>query len=245
LDLQNYLRSLSKLNPNDTIISDNFYISLLHFSIMQLFIIILLFFIPIIGFNLADIANTHSWQTKLVHGKLGQFYSLSASMLDDSIKYGSLAKMLAMNQQNVTSENSKSHPDPRDQAIMTLQRQETENSTSPTYTLTIHGNGNITYEGIKNVDTVGTRNYRIPIEEARKLVAEFHNIYYEVLNEKYEDRTLNSSHPTVTTSFTIFGNSKTVVDEHGSDAPSVLRELEDKIDKVANSKHWINGYKGK
>jgi hypothetical protein len=213
---------------------------------MRLFIIILLFFIPLVGLNLADILNTHTWQTKFVHGKLGQFYPLSASVLDDSIKYSSLAKMIAMNQQNgVTSENSKSHSDPRDQAVMTLQRQETANSTSPIYTLTIHGNGSITYEGIKNVDTIGTRNYRIPIEEARKLVAEFHNIYYEVLNEKYVDRTLNSSLPTVTTSFTIFGNSKTVVDEHGSDAPPMLRELEDKIDEVANSKQWIYGYKGK
>ena len=43
----------------------------------------------------------------------------------------------------------------------------------------------------------------------------------------------------VTTSINMNGRTKTIVDDHSSYAPPRLRELEDKIDQVTNSKQWI------
>lgn len=130
--------------------------------------------------------------------------------------------------------------DPRDSAVITIQKQETTNGMVPVYSLTVYGNGNVIYKGIKNVDTKGIQTYQIPKDIARELVNGFINIYYFALKDKYSDSsTMSNNLPIVITSININGKTKTVLDDHNSYAPPPLRALEDKIDQLTNSKQWI------
>jgi hypothetical protein len=128
--------------------------------------------------------------------------------------------------------------DPRDSAVITMQRNSTANSISPVYSLTIFGNGSVVYQGIKNVNTTGIHTYQIPKDGARELVNEFINIYYFALKDRYGDSSSASSVDTVTTSININGRTKTILDDKSSYAPEPLRALEDKIDIVTNSRQW-------
>ena len=140
---------------------------------------------------------------------------------------------------NTTAANSTQASDPRDNAVITMQRHGTANRLFPVYSLTIYGNGSVIYNGIKNVDTTGAQTYQIPKDRARELVNTFINIYYFALKEKYSDSSNASTSPVVTTSININGKTKTVLDDHSSYAPPTLRALEDMIDQIANSKQWI------
>lgn len=128
--------------------------------------------------------------------------------------------------------------DPRDSAVITMQRNNTANGISPVYSLTIFGNGSVVYQGIKNVNTTGIHTYQIPKDGARELVNEFINIYYFALKDKYGDSSNATSVDTVTTSININGRTKTILDDKSSYAPESLRALEDKIDNVTNSRQW-------
>lgn len=129
--------------------------------------------------------------------------------------------------------------DPRDNAIISMQKYGTANGLLPEYSLTIHGNGSVVYKGIKNVDTIGMKSYQISPDKSRELVNGFINIYYNALKEKYGNSSNSSNIPIVITSINLNGRIKTVIDYHNSYAPPSLRELEDKIDQLANSKQWI------
>jgi len=128
--------------------------------------------------------------------------------------------------------------DPRDSAVITMQRNSTASCISPVYSLTIFGNGTVVYQGIKNVNTTGTHTYQIPKDRARELVNEFISIYYFALKDKYGNSSSTSSVDTVTTSININGRTKTILDDKSSYAPEPLRALEDKIDNVTNSRQW-------
>jgi hypothetical protein len=157
----------------------------------------------------------------------------TVSSIDDSG-----TKEIEQDNNNTASENRQSS-DPRDSAVITMQRHETVNGLSPVYSLTIYGNGTVVYKGIKNVDTIGIQTYQIPKDKARELVNEFINIYYFALKDKYSNSSIGSNLNMVTTSINMNGRTKTIVDDHSSYAPPTLRALEDKIDQVTNSKQWI------
>src|ERR1044072_5001999 len=53
----------------------------------------------------------------------------------------------------------------------------------PIYSVTIHGDGTVIYKGKQYVKVEGTRRYKIPKEEVKKLVAEFYRIDYFSLKE--------------------------------------------------------------
>lgn len=89
--------------------------------------------------------------------------------------------------------------DPRDTAIITMQRHGTGNGLFPDYSLTVYGNGSVIYKGIKNVASSGVKTYQIPKDQSRQLVNEFLNIYYFSLKEKYSDSGKASNLPIVTT----------------------------------------------
>jgi Domain of unknown function (DUF6438) len=139
---------------------------------------------------------------------------------------------------NSVAPEAQKSSDPRDSAIITMQRNSTANCISPVYSLTIFGNGSVVYQGIKNVNTTGIHTYQIPKDRARELVNEFINIYYFALKDKYSDSSNASSIETVTTSININGRTKTILDEKTSYAPESLRVLEDKIDNITNSRQW-------
>ena len=88
---------------------------------------------------------------------------------------------------DTTSASNTQSPDPRNSAVITMHRHGTANGLFPVYTLTIYGNGTVTYKGIKNVETCGVETYQIPKDRAIEIVDEFNNIYYFSLKDKYYD----------------------------------------------------------
>lgn len=154
-----------------------------------------------------------------------------------------ISSITEMEQDNDTiSSETGQASDPRDSAVMTMQRHETPGGKTPVYSLTIHGNGSVIYNGIKNVDTSGIQSYQIPKDKARELANEFINIYYFALKDNYSNSSNASNLSMVTTSISMNGRTKTVVDDKSSYAPQPLRALEDKIDQVTNSKRWLEAH---
>lgn len=132
--------------------------------------------------------------------------------------------------------------DPRDSAVITLKREGKGNALLPIYSLTVYGNGSVIYKGTKNVATSGMVNYHIPKASVRELSNEFIKIYYFALKDKYSDPTAKvANNAIVTTSINMNGEIKTILDDHNSYGPVTLRQLEDKIDQLTNSKQWIYG----
>jgi hypothetical protein len=107
----------------------------------------------------------------------------------------------------------------------------------PVYKLTISGDGNVVYEGERFVKSSGTQKYQISQDKVKELVDEFHRTNYFTLNDSYSDGV--TDFPSAITSITVNGTTKTIDDYQGAQAPKELRELEDKIDEIANSNKWI------
>ena len=127
----------------------------------------------------------------------------------------------------------------RNTIIITIERRSTGNI-APSYSLTINGDGTIIYHGIENVKTIGKQKGRISEKDVNQLVNEFINIYYFALKDRYDtmaDPSASSTH-IVTTSILLNGKTKKVFHVQESIAPYGLSVLEDKIDKITNSKQW-------
>ncbi len=107
--------------------------------------------------------------------------------------------------------------------------------TCPDYSLEIYGNGTVKYEGHNFVAVTGRKTATIAQEDVRELVKHFYNINYFSLEDEYTAGV--SDLPTTTTSIRIDGRFKQIVDYYG--APEELRQLEDKIDEIANSEVWV------
>jgi len=109
----------------------------------------------------------------------------------------------------------------------------------PVYSLTIDGNGMVIYQGKDYVRTTGLQQATIGQDKVLELAAEFDRVGYFSMNDAYTQVTITDS-PTVTTSITRGGKTKTIVHYHGDlSAPEQLSALEDKIDQTANSAQWI------
>jgi hypothetical protein len=118
--------------------------------------------------------------------------------------------------------------------------------TCPVYTLMIKGDGTVTYEGRDFVKVKGKQVSHISQDKVRELVEKFHKIEYFSLEDSYTyklnvngSRILVHDLPTTKTSMTIEGKTKNVDNYYG--APEKLKELEDLIDEVCNSKMWVKG----
>ena len=129
-----------------------------------------------------------------------------------------------------------SGPQSLDGAIISIERTVCFGS-CPDYELTIYGNGTVIYEGRNFVAVTGMRTSTIPVQDVRGLVTEFYKINYFSLKDEYTAQVTDL--PTTTTSIKIDGRFKQVVDYYG--APEALRQLEERIDRVANSAVWVTG----
>ena len=119
-------------------------------------------------------------------------------------------------------------------AVITLDRTVCFGS-CPDYALTIYGNGTVTYDGRNFVAVTGERTGTIAPEDVRGLVKNFYDIDYFSLRDEYIDQVTDL--PTTTTSIRIDGRFKEIVDYYG--APEALRQLENRIDEIANSDIWV------
>ncbi|HEY8140940.1 MAG TPA: DUF6438 domain-containing protein [Nitrososphaera sp.] len=109
--------------------------------------------------------------------------------------------------------------------------------TCPSYSLTIHGNRTVRYEGFAFVAVTGVRTDQISDEKIRELVQEFYRIGYFSLEDRYEDPSTDL--PSTTTSIAVEGMKKSVY-RYGF-GPENLIQLENKIDELAGTEKWIKG----
>ncbi len=125
-------------------------------------------------------------------------------------------------------------PDDLSGVVITLERTPCFGS-CPAYRVTVHGDGQVTYEGEMFVEVMGVETYQIPEEDVRELVAAFVSLNYFSLDDEYVSRSTDL--PSTTTSITIGGMTKTVY--HYGDGPGTLIQVENKIDELAQTKDLI------
>ena len=91
------------------------------------------------------------------------------------------------------------------------------------------------YEGRNFVAVTGRQTSSISQEQVRELVKAFYETDYFSLKNEYSAQVTDL--PTTTTSITVDGRFKQVINYYG--APEQLMELENKIDDISNSEKWV------
>ncbi len=114
----------------------------------------------------------------------------------------------------------------------------------PVYSVSISGDGIVTYEGVANVKVTGKHVYSIPIEQVKELVSAFYRIDFFSLSDKYitrdngdGTRTERDHAAPVTTSITANGRTKKVYNFFG--APEKLIELQKKIYEISRAARYV------
>lgn len=111
----------------------------------------------------------------------------------------------------------------------------------PVYSLSIAGDGTVTYFGKKHVNVKGSASKQVALGDVQALVDEM--LRADFLNLSVPEGCaagLYTDAPGATTSLTLHGSTHTVEHYHGNAcAPAALRPLEDAIDRVAESAAWL------
>lgn len=107
--------------------------------------------------------------------------------------------------------------------------------TCPVYSVTIHGNGEVVYQGERFVAVTGEQRRQIPEEKVRELLAKIEEVGFFEMKDRYEGEI--SDLPSTTTTVTIGEREKSVYDYY--EPPAGLLELEAKIDEIAGTQEWI------
>jgi PAS domain-containing protein len=109
----------------------------------------------------------------------------------------------------------------------------------PAYRVTISGDGQVTYVGERFVNVVGERRASVPRADVERLLRRFDEADFDQLRDEYRAQVTDL--PTYTITLERDGRRKTVVDYGGISAgmPRAVRELQDEIDRVANTGQWV------
>ncbi|QLH06141.1 DUF6438 domain-containing protein [Nitrosopumilus ureiphilus] len=102
----------------------------------------------------------------------------------------------------------------------------------PAYSLTIHGNGTVDYDGFSFVNPLGKKTIHISPDTVAELVGRFYEIDYFLLDDRYESPVDDSS--AVSTTITIGNYSKSVYN-YAKKGPEKLQSLEKMIDDATIS----------
>jgi hypothetical protein len=113
--------------------------------------------------------------------------------------------------------------------------------TCPDYTVTIHGDGRVVFEGRRFVAKMGRHEGRIDPSDVRSLLAKFRRADFFTLRAEYHAQVTDL--PTYRVTLAYDGRRKTVSDYGGamSGMPAVVTELENAIDETANTQQWVKG----
>lgn len=124
------------------------------------------------------------------------------------------------------------------QTVITLKRTACF-GTCPIYDVTVYGDGRVVYNGKDFVKAKGKQNSKIPIKEVHQIVNLMQKSNYLKFKDQYIDMQVTDM-PYIYTSLTWNGITKKVERYAGDEsAPKVLKEIEDRIDKVTNTKQWV------
>jgi hypothetical protein len=112
--------------------------------------------------------------------------------------------------------------------------------TCPVYTVEIHGDGTVIWNGGRFVKAMGVRRYRIPIARVRPLVEKFRAAHFYSAHDEYVDRGITDM-PSATLTLTYGGVTKQVRDYAGTRVgmPQAIKDLEAAVDEVAGVKALI------
>jgi hypothetical protein len=112
----------------------------------------------------------------------------------------------------------------------------------PDYSLFVHSDGKIVYEGRHYVAVKGRREGHISKAQVRQLFNEFCKIGYFSLKDRYDPIAKDGA--VTKTSIRADGRKKEVVNCHPSQAPENLYLLEKMIDEIARSERWTRHRSG-
>lgn len=108
----------------------------------------------------------------------------------------------------------------------------------PIYSVTIHTDGTVVYEGVRFVDVIGEQTTTIDPATVEQLMAGFEAAGYFGWDDAYTDSNVTDL-PTITTSVTRGGETRQIVRYSGDDsAPVALPYLETWIDIAARTSQW-------
>ena len=116
--------------------------------------------------------------------------------------------------------------------------------TCPVYKLTVKSDGSVIYDGKEYVRVKGIQRSKIEPAEVERLAQAFLDIHYFELQDGYQtiknpdgSESIVTDLPTTYTSLVLEARGKKVEDYVG--APKELKSLEQRIDEVAGTKHWV------
>ena len=109
----------------------------------------------------------------------------------------------------------------------------------PSYTVEIHGDGTVLYEGKSGVGVKGPQRGAISKAAVQELVEIFRKADYFSLADGYISFTTDN--PTQTTSISFDDKAKWIVNYIGSDVgmPRIVSELEIAIDRLSGASKWV------
>jgi hypothetical protein len=115
--------------------------------------------------------------------------------------------------------------------------------TCPAYSVTIHGDGRVEYDGKSHVKEVGTREGRIELDKIRALASVFAKIKFWGIASDYSEAKCKgrfcTDMATAITELSARGVTHRVKHYYGcGSAPKPLFDLESFVDKSANSERW-------
>ncbi len=112
----------------------------------------------------------------------------------------------------------------------------------PVYTVTLHGDGRVEYNGADFVEVTGPQTATIDPAAVQALADRMIAAGYLDMNDEYLNQEV-TDHPYAITSLTLTdGTTKRIAHYYGdSSAPAVLTELETAIDETAGTAQWTEG----
>jgi hypothetical protein len=107
--------------------------------------------------------------------------------------------------------------------------------TCPVYSVTVTGDGRVSYVGSQNVRVSGTHTWTIDPAAVAALVAEIEKAGFFAMKDDYTG--LITDQPTTYTTLTIGARTKRIKDYFG--APKALKEIEERIDEVSGARKYV------
>lgn len=111
----------------------------------------------------------------------------------------------------------------------------------PYYSLAIHGDGTVEYEGKAFVAVAGKHKAKVSPAVVKQLVLSFKRADYFWMLDEYSAPITDA--PSAQTSISFDGHSKMVLDYVGEEVgmPTAVRDLENEIDRATDTARWLTG----